>query len=70
MIAFCKKICEEDYFTHESIPFGANLTIYNHPGLGFIVLRVTRMGFVDIICEVCSEYFREHFTLMMKRVDI
>ena len=70
MIALCKKFCEENYFTHESISVGERLAIYNHLRLRFVVVKITKMGFLDVICELTSSYFEEHFYLICNNAGL
>ena len=68
-VAICIKICPPDVLQHEYIRVGEVLAIK-----AGVCIRPDSFGHVDLICEVGSRYFKEHFELIenifSKSVDI
>lgn len=62
--AKCIKVCPTDTFLNEYIAVGTILDIE-----GIMVVRIDPFGFPEIICEVQSGYFKEHFILLLEGQD-
>ena len=61
MKAICVKVVETDEFIHEYIAVDVVLNIEKG-----IVIRIDSFGFPQMICEVDSEFFREHFKIALE----
>ncbi|KFZ25817.1 MAG: hypothetical protein KQ78_01773 [Candidatus Izimaplasma bacterium HR2] len=59
MKAICTKVCETGIFIHEYISVGTVLEIEND-----LVLRTDPFGYIEVICETGSVFFKEHFNLV------
>ena len=60
MLAKCITVCPSDTFMNEYIPVGTILEVTEDN----MVIRTDPFGHSEIICEVQSGYFKEHFILV------
>lgn len=59
MKAICIKVCETNTFMHEYVSVGTILEIEKN-----LLVRTDPFGYVEIICEIGSDFFKAHFSLI------